>query len=146
MDRTEFTRATEESHREVLTRVDALDDAQLERPGASGWSPHDLLAHLAVWYDTATERLAFIGSGRVSEMPQINRDEVDAINEQALARDRSLAPDEVRQRYRTSYDAMLAALNGLPEATWSDATTRDAIERRVGTPAFRHAASHLADL
>lgn len=146
MDRDEFIRATEESHRNVLASVESLDDDRFERAGVSGWSPHDLLAHLAVWYDTATERLALIGAGRADEMPRPTRDEVDAINERALVRDRALAPGDVRRRYRAAYDAMLAALTGLPEATWSDEVMREVIERRVGTPAFRHATSHLADL
>ena len=146
MDRAEFLRATEESHRSVLARIEGLNDDEFERPGASGWSPHDLLAHLAVWYDTATERLAFIAAGRADEMPRLNREEVDAVNERALARDRSLAPEEVRRRYRTSYDALLGALRALPTEVWDDEVSRDLIERRIGTPAFRHAASHLADL
>ncbi|HET9016893.1 MAG TPA: maleylpyruvate isomerase N-terminal domain-containing protein [Thermomicrobiaceae bacterium] len=146
MDRDEFLEATEESHREILARLDSLDDAALERPGASGWSPHDLLAHLAVWYDTATERLGYIAAGRAGEMPQLGRDEVDAINDRAIARDRALTPAQVRQRYRASYDALLSALRSLPPDAWSDEGTRAVIERRIGTPAFRHAASHLADL
>lgn len=146
MDRAEFLQATDESHRGVLARTEGLDDEQFERPGASGWSAHDLLGHLAVWYDTATERAELISAGKADQIPAISREQLDAINDAALARDRALSPAAVRQRYQTSYDQLLAALRALPDAAWTDEALRDVIDRRLGTPAYRHAASHLGDL
>ncbi len=52
------TRATlvallDEARRELMTSVQGLSEGQMETPGPDGWSVKDILAHVAMWEETA---------------------------------------------------------------------------------------------
>ena len=151
-----------EGHHDAVTRlIDRLDaDAFVRRAtiGGGDWSAKDLLAHLTTWEEIA---LRTIDEWRRGERPRIEEayraEDVDRINEEAVARKGSLPADEVRAEAKRVHDELLAAIRGSSEEEWSS-RARYETERRtsfgallgslLGAPRrpFGHAIAHLADL
>lgn len=70
-----------------------LTDEDWLRPGVNGeWNPKDLIAHIAVWHASATDRLESHRS--TGNLPPLG--DVDAINAEQYERSRDLTLKEAR--------------------------------------------------
>ncbi|MGH2793802.1 MAG: DinB family protein [Actinomycetota bacterium] len=101
---------------ELCTRFNKLTDEEYLKPGVNGeWSPKDMLAHIAVWHASATDRMeAHRMTGTLPPLPA----SVDAINAEQYERCKDLTLKEAkamsgaaRHRFREE----MAMLPGNPD-------------------------------
>jgi hypothetical protein len=93
-----------------------LSEEQLTTPGVnSTWSIKDNLSHLTHWQSSIDDKLAGLLAGQEPPQRLPNLETEDAINEYVYQenKDRSLA--DVRERFRASYDHLLATVQALSE-------------------------------
>jgi hypothetical protein len=116
-ERAEMLRVVSDSWNELQALLDSLPDAVLEKPNTIGtWSGRDMVGHLAGWEE--------IGIRIVREMDQrgeytrlgINRETVDAFNEEMLVPYRALSTPEVRQTLVNTHSRLME----LAEASEAD--------------------------
>ncbi len=106
--------------------LEALTDEQLDQPveAAGGWSGRDLMGHMVVWQEAALATAKELAMGETSPtMERLNAQwdipgEGDRINEEALARFRSMPMAEVRQQFRTVSGELRGYLTVVPEIRW----------------------------
>jgi hypothetical protein len=148
MDKEEFLARVREGHASVAERVQGMDSADLERPRRDdGWSARDILAHLAAWYDVATGRLRLIVRDQADQIQWMEDEQtVDAWNAAFHAQARGLSTDEVQAGFAQAHDALVSALESLPDDLWASASLPVPIERWLAACTFEHTAEHLADL
>jgi hypothetical protein len=114
--------------------IDSIPDTALEKPSTIGiWSGRDMVGHLAAWEE--------IGIRIVREMDErgeftrlgINRDTVDAFNEEMMIPYRAMSTPEVRQALVDTHTALIR----LAEASRADIdeividVTRDHYEKHI---------------
>ena len=128
------------THGELGAVIAPLTEAQMSQPGVNGeWSVKDVLAHLTWWEGhmlralrTGQEELEPEGSNPDNLTARKNA-EVFAAN-----RDRPLA--EVRAEFETTYQEVLATLEGWP----AEALARDETYEEIGWDTFKHYPDHTA--
>ena len=103
----QVVRATRE--KEATELLPRCDDAP---PPARQWSAKDNLAHMAVWREHAAAILE--GSRTGSEVRSWSGD-IDAENERILEETRALSAAQVRERVRTSWEALSDAVEACSE-------------------------------
>ena len=122
---------------ELQSLIDSIPDTALETPSTIGiWSRRDMVGHLAAWEE--------IGIRIVREMDErgeftrlgINRDTVDAFNEEMLIPYHAMSTQEVRQDLVDTH----ARLIRLAEASEAD------IDEIVIDVTRDHYAKHISDL
>jgi DinB superfamily len=107
--------------------LDALNDEQLDIPvaAAGGWSGRDLMGHLILWQEAALATAKELAMGEQS--PTMDRIEAqwasspeagDAMNEDGIARFRSMPIAEVRALFRTVSGELRGYLTVVPESRW----------------------------
>jgi hypothetical protein len=148
MDKDEFLVRVREGHASVDERVRAMDAAELERPRRDdGWSARDVLAHIAAWYDVATGRLRLLAEDKADRIRWVEDEQaVDAWNAAFYAQACGLSTDEVRAGFAQAHDALVSALEALPDDLWTQADPPAPLERWLGACTFEHDAEHLAEL
>jgi hypothetical protein len=117
--------------------IDSIPDTALEKPSTIGiWSGRDMVGHLAAWEE--------IGIRIVREMDErgefsrlgINRDTVDAFNEEMMIPYRAMSTPEVRQALVDTHTALIR----LAEASRAD------IDEIVIDVTRDHYAKHIPNL
>lgn len=91
-----------------------------------------LLAHLARWHNSCTERLTELAAGRA--VPPIDADQMNAV---WMEEDRDLGLEEARRRCEESLTGLREAIAAVPAGVWT--------ERMVGqveVDAWRHYDEH----
>lgn len=149
----------EEGQRAVRRLADRLTPAQLDRPGTIGggdWSAKDLIGHLTSWEVHALDALEAWRDGRGAPIQRALRERsLTVVNAEAAAADRARSTDEVRRRSDEIHAALIAALRGLPDETWTQPPTSrsrrslgEVVGSILGGPGgrFTHAEAHLPDL
>jgi hypothetical protein len=105
--------------------LDALTDEQLDIPVATagGWSGRDLMGHITLAQEDALASAKELAIGESS--PTLDRMEAvwaagagDQLNDEGLARFRSMPIDEVRARFRTVSGELRGYLTVVPESRW----------------------------
>lgn len=95
-----------------------IPDASWSGPADGEWSFGDHVGHLADWFVLGAEALETHGAtGRWSEMPA---EGVDAFNDRHVRAARGTAPGELRARYATGRDRLLAAIDRMTDDEWLD--------------------------
>jgi hypothetical protein len=95
------------------------NDAQLSRPGSSGWAVKDHLVHLAVWEKGIAEllqrrdRYAAMGVPNPAAQPGMD---IDEINEMIFNNHNQLSAGEAKQMLSDAHDQLLKTLEPLSEA------------------------------
>lgn len=132
----ELLEAEAEAWTALRARFDRLDDAAWARVGFDGgWTPKDLLAHVAAWHDEATSML----SGYVATGDPPGWRDTDSFNAAVTERCKNLPRDAVETMAAES------------RATYLDTCARlvdPLIERIVQVVVFngeRHYADHLEE-
>ena len=116
-----------EDERDAFRAYEALldlTDEQLDRPvaAAGGWSGRDLMGHIVLWQEAAMAAARELALGEAS--PTIERIEAqwaaggDQMNEDGLARFRTMPIDEVRAAFRSTAGELRGYLTVVPEARW----------------------------
>ena len=105
--------AARDAFHEVLATV----DAELATvPGVmDDWSVRDIVFHLAVWCEHASEALALATAGRGDEFAYSTGD-TDAMNERFLAEGRDVSPAQALRREEAAFAAFRAAVATLDSA------------------------------
>jgi hypothetical protein len=97
--------------------IGRLDEAELNRPGADGWSTKDHLYHIAAWLRKTTAVLngqaGHTALGVSYEM--FNRGDEDGINASLQQRSASLPLAEVLTDFRATHKAILDFIEAQPE-------------------------------
>ena len=102
----------------LLEALGGLTDEQMELPGACGeWSVKDILSHLLDWERRC---LAWYRAGLRGEVPKTPDDhfnwrQLTALNQLIYERYKDLSLAEVRQKFKASFEEMMAALDGMTE-------------------------------
>jgi hypothetical protein len=80
--------------RELSARLHRLTEGDWVRPGVNGeWTPKDMIAHIALWHASATDRLgSYRMTGAIPPLPAA----VDDINREQFERSRDLTVKEAR--------------------------------------------------
>jgi hypothetical protein len=118
--REELLRREAEAWDRLVELVDGLTEAQQVLPGLSvdDWSVKDLLWHLAYWYDDAARVLGLMRQGTWDgEDPSREAGWTDRVNDEQLARSRSMSLGDVREGWLGDRRRMLSALAALADVT-----------------------------
>ena len=117
----------------ILARLDA---ARMTAPAMdNGWSPKDLLAHLAVWERTCAAWLEAVARGETPARPEVGD---DAFNARAYDASKDAPLAEVRRATDSARRAILDAVAALSDADLAD-------EARFGWPAWQMVASNTSE-
>jgi hypothetical protein len=148
MDKEEFLAKVREGHVSVAEHIRTMDAAELERPRRDdGWSARDVLAHLAAWYDVATGRLRLVAQDRADQIQWLEDDQmVDAWNAAFHAQAGGLGTDDVQEGFEQAHEALVSALESLPEDLWEGVKEPTPIERWLAACTFEHDVEHLSEL
>jgi DinB family protein len=101
---------------ELSARLHRLAEDDWVRPGVNGaWTPKDMIAHIALWHASATDRLeSYRMTGIIPPLPA----PVDDINKEQFERGRDLTVHEARAMSgaaRHRFREEIALLAGDPE-------------------------------
>jgi hypothetical protein len=102
---------------DVLDRVPA---DRFEEPGVTpeGWSPKDVMFHVAGWLDDCAVVLDRIGDGTFDrDAEPDDRATIDGINRRWYERSRSMSAEEVRGEFARSRDRAVRAFGRLREVS-----------------------------
>jgi len=108
----------ETERRKLNDELDKLTEAQMELPGACDkLSVKDILSHLVDWERRC---LGWYRAGLRGEVPRTPDDKYNwrqlaALNNEIYIKYKDLSLDEVRERYRDSFEEMMAVIDGLSE-------------------------------
>jgi len=95
--RTEMLESVAEVWDELQSLIDSLSDDQLETPDTIGfWNGRDMVAHLAGWDEIGIRLIREVAERGKYTPLGVNRDNVDAFNEEMLVPYRRLSTPEVR--------------------------------------------------
>lgn len=143
----EVTRALADQLDELRTLVADLDEGGLRAASACpGWSISDVLLHLAQTNEIATAS----AMGSFAEATEMWRgaagDDVDALAGSAVERDRGASGDQIRQRWQSSADAMVAAFAGGDPARRVMWVVGDMAARTLATTRIAETWIHAGDI
>jgi hypothetical protein len=136
--------AARDTFHDVLAEV----DAELATvPGVmDDWSVRDIVFHLAVWCEHASEALALAAAGRGDEFAYSTGD-TDAMNERFLAEGRGVSPAQALRREEAAFAAFHAAVSTLDPALFDlKLGNGDSVEEVVVYDGHEHYAEHTAHL
>lgn len=103
--------------------LDQIGAARMDQPGVAGhWSIKDIVAHLTGWRRRTVARLQAARNGEADPPPPWPADlqTDDAINAWMYETNRNQSVDDVRTDSRQVFDALVAAIDGFPEAELLD--------------------------
>ncbi len=117
---------------------------------AGGWTPKDLLAHIARWENICGDYLDQVNAGL--PMPQLNAT-TNELNEAWIAEDRALTVGEVRERADKSYLRVLAMIETLTaeaisetmRGPWKGVDERMPLSKIIAIDTWEHYREHLRD-
>jgi uncharacterized protein (TIGR03083 family) len=98
--------------------LEKLTDEQMELPGACGeWSVKDILSHLVDWEQRG---LGWYRAGLRGEVPKTPDDnynwrQLPSLNQAIYERCKDLSLAEVRQKFKASFEEMMAVIDGMTE-------------------------------
>jgi Mycothiol maleylpyruvate isomerase N-terminal domain len=109
-------REEEEAWRELEAVFARVPAERFEEAGVTheGWSPKDLMYHVAAWAEECARVLEEIGAGR--PVPD-QHDDTDTRNRTWFDESRGMEPDDVRAATTTARRRMLTAFGALPDVT-----------------------------
>jgi hypothetical protein len=102
----------------LIDVLDQLTDEQMELPGACGdWSVKDILSHLVDWEQRGLRWYRAGLRGEVPKTPDENYNwrQLPALNLAIYQRYKDLSLGEVRQKFKASFEEMIAALDGMTQ-------------------------------
>lgn len=105
------------AYEELEDTLRPLDEAQLSRPGPSGWAVKDHLNHLTSWGLGIAEHLQHrsrFAIMQVEDAVSQGKSE-DEINDLIFQRNASLSAREALERFRSAYRQLLAALDTISD-------------------------------
>ena len=106
------------THTKFLTHFATLDATTIHRSSSGdGWSPREIVAHLADAERAHRRFLQGVVSGK--EMPVIENFDLDAWNAERVARRANLTIDETLAEFEKERTETLAYLPTIPEDAWS---------------------------
>ena len=137
MDRHELLAAIRAAHAPIEAALMSLDDDALRggAAGMPGWTRKDVLAHVEAWTRHATAVVDGVRTG-VDPYPDDGEAwDLDAFNARVLEENRHRAPADVRAGEASSFEALLAAVEQVPESAlfadspvpWLEGTLADAV-------------------
>lgn len=156
--RDEAIRVLDEGHAAARSLFERLPAAALTRPGleGGGWSPADLVAHLAFWERNALEALDAWSRSQTAPIDRALRERgLNPVNAEAVAAGLALAPADALRAADETHLALMRAMRELSDERWLAPPTRSgrrSLARRLGGilggPGgdFRHADAHLPGL
>lgn len=106
------------AHEEFEGTVALLRHEQMTEPLLeAGWSVKDVLAHIADWEQLTIERLNARSNpeelARIQD--EISNTQIDDLNDHLYRKSINVALREVRIRYNTTHDELIALLEDMPE-------------------------------
>ena len=120
---------------ELKRLIDSIPDCALERPNTIGiWSGRDMLGHLAGWEAIGIDIVTQLDERGEYTPLGINRDTVDAFNEEMLVPYRTLSTQDVRQALEDTHFALmqLAEVSSADIAEVVLDVTRDHYNKHLG--------------
>jgi hypothetical protein len=100
----------------LMDVIARLDEKQMTTPDAGGWSPKDNLAHLSEWMNSL---MGYHMDGRPShEVMRIPEEatkgwDMEVINPILFERNKDRSIEEVLRELRSTYDTLIAKLEGM---------------------------------
>jgi hypothetical protein len=107
-ERLEMLQIASKAWLELKRVMDAIPDRALEQPNTIGhWSGRDMLAHLAGWEAIGIDLVEQMNERGEYTRLGLNRDTVDAFNEEMLAQYSGMSTQEVRQALEETHFALM---------------------------------------
>jgi DinB superfamily len=149
----------EDGDRRLRRALERLRPEDLVAPGigGGGWSPKDLLAHMALWHEIAIRTLDECEAGTTPWIVGVFAAGGSGLNDDELAARAPWPVERAQGAYESSFDLLLGALHRLDQGTWEvPVPGTDADPQHLGEllgavlgfddMAFGHAFAHLEDL
>src|SRR5262245_43065439 len=117
INKAELLERIQASRSALETTLNSLDEEQLTKPGLSGWSIKDHLAHLAAWELGIVELLHHrprFAAMQVEEAISQGKSE-EEINNLIYRRHAALSLSEVMDEFRTAHQQMIQTLEALDD-------------------------------
>ena len=123
--------------------LDPLEDAALTAPlEPGGWSPKDLMAHIADWEQYVVLRVEARRRGETPPVWGPDDEQVDEKNAELMALNQTLSLDAVRSKAAGSHAAIVATVESLSEAELFDDALRESVIGKWGSPVWLHIAGN----
>ena len=147
-----------ETDRSFSALLDRLPPRTFTTPGigGGGWSPKDLIAHLAFWEVSALEAMdAWERGDRAPIDVALRSTTLHLVNQEGLVRMSKGSAAGVGKRALQVHDQLLGRIRSMPTRRWNSPPTprgRRPLGVRIGSilggpgGPFMHAHAHLADL
>jgi len=138
-----FLQAVHLQYRNLLALIEPLDDARFAAPmQEDGWSPKDVLAHIAAWERYVVLRIAAHRHGEPMPLWGPDDEQVDLKNAALVAESRTLSPSEVRLDALDCHNDVVATIDSLTEAELLDDSLRQTVIGEWGSPVWLHVAAN----
>lgn len=129
-----------------LALVDALDDADWERPSAlPGWRTREIVAHVHLNAEALGRLVTWADTGVVNPMYP-----TPGQRDSEIRRDAEMHPEDLRRAVHSSALALDVAFDALPDAAWNALVTtaqgRSITAREIPWLRTREVAVHAVDL
>ena len=136
--------AARDAFHEILATVDS--DLAIVPGVMDDWSVRDIVFHLAVWSEHASEALALAAAGRGDEFAYSSGD-TDAMNARFLAEGRTVPPAQALRREEAGFGVFRAAVATLdPARLGLRLGNGDTVEEVVRYDGPEHYAEHTEHL
>jgi hypothetical protein len=110
--RGDLLRSISQGHRALRSALEALPRERFGEKLSTGWSPNDIVAHLAAWEETVPPRVAAVLEG--GEDPKLYED-IDGFNARVAEEARGKSTDELLARWVTAHERLLETVGAIPE-------------------------------
>ena len=143
-DRTAVLRELEESHAELMHRIDRIDAAHGEWAGAVGdWSVVNVLQHMTGWLHEMSDGIDRMSRGLRPTPEGANYDDADLWNAGAVERAGEQSWDEARSAFDAAYERFHGTVAGFDENRFGEGKT---VNRMIDGAATSHFKEHVEDL
>jgi hypothetical protein len=139
----EFLARLRQQREHLQSLTDDLEERQMTGSRSpDGWSIKDTLAHIAEWEMYIVRRVEARRRGETPEVWGPGDQQVNAINQAMLERNRNLTVDEVQHRFRDSGEAVVRLIDTMTEADLLDDVRREAVIGPWQSPVWLHVAAN----
>jgi hypothetical protein len=139
----EFLTKLRQQREHLQSLTDELEERQMTASRSPDrWSIKDTLAHIAEWEMYMVRRLAARRRGEAPEVWGPGDQQVNAINQAMLERNRDLTVVEVRRRFRDAGRAVVSLIQTMTEDDLLDDAQREAVIGPWQSPVWLHLAAN----
>ena len=133
-DRDQLAAEFRAARNDVYAAIQGLNEDQMSRPAADGWSVKDHLSHLTVWHEFRFYEISRVARGGGHALAGMSDADIDKLNEMLVTPRRALSIQQVVEDLEFARELVLSVIANAPESALD--------ESRYGEAGLRGGAEH----